>query len=136
MINSTTMTPGIRKTMAKIQLTTLFSTVLIICYCNAAVLPPKIDESSVSQPVPITPPSGKCEYNGKYYDPGVIEKEKNGDCVSDITCMEGGVISIGDSSGCWGSMDKGRGDHYRLQASPCADLAMFLVKSFTFQIIY
>lgn len=105
MINSTTMTPGIRKTMAKIQLTTLFSTVLIICYCNAAVLPPKIDESSVSPPVPITPPSGKCEYNGKYYDPGVIEKEKNGDCVSDVTCLEGGVISIGD---CLERMDKGR----------------------------
>lgn len=105
MINSTTMTPGIRKTMAKIQLTTLFSTVLIICYCNAAVLPPKIDESSVSQPVPIPPPSGKCEYNGKYYDPGVIEKEKNGDCVSDVTCMEGGVISVGD---CLERMDKGR----------------------------
>lgn len=105
MINSTTMTPGIRKTMAKIQLTTLFSTVLIICYCNAAVLPSKIILSSVSPPVPTPPPSGKCEYNGKYYDPGVIEKEKNGDCVSDVTCMESGVISIGD---CLERMDKGR----------------------------
>lgn len=135
MINSTTMIPGIRRTMAKI-LTTLSTTFLIICYCNAGVLPPKIILGSISPSVPTPLPSGKCEYNGKYYDPGVIKKEKNGDCVSDITCMEGGVISIGDSSGCWGSMDKGRGDHYRLQASPCADLAMFLVKSFTFQIIY
>lgn len=105
MINSTTMIPGIRKTMAKI-LTTLSTTFLIICYCNAGVLPPKIILGSISPSVPTPLPSGKCEYNGKYYDPGVIKKEKNGDCVSDITCMEGGVISIGDSSGCWGSMDK------------------------------
>lgn len=112
MINSTTMIPGIRKTMAKI-LTTLSTTFLIICYCNAAVLPPKIDQSSVSPPIPTPLPSGKCEYLGIYYDPGVIKMEKNGDCVSDITCMEGGVISIGDSSGCFESMDKGRDDHHR-----------------------
>lgn len=102
MINSTTMIPGIRKTMAKI-LTTLFTTFLIICHCNAGVLPPKIILGSISPSVSTPLPSGKCEYNGKYYDPGVIKKEKNGDCVSDITCMEGGVISIGD---CLERMDK------------------------------
>lgn len=113
------MIPGIRKTMVKIQPTNLFTTVLIICYCNAGVLPPKIDQSSVSPPIPTPLRSGKCEYNGKYYEPGLITIDKDGDCVSDVTCMEGGVISIGDSSGCFGSMDKGTDDHYRLQAS-CA----------------
>lgn len=122
------MIPGIRKTMVKIQPTNLFTTVLIICYCNAGVLPPKIDQSSVSPPIPTPLRSGKCEYNGKYYEPGLITINKDGDCVSDVTCMEGGVISIGDSSGCFGSMDKGTDDHYRLQAS-CAVWAMFLVET-------
>lgn len=90
----------------------LFFIVFIICYCNVVVFFLKIDESLVFLLVFIMFLLGKCEYNGKYYDFGVIEKEKNGDCVFDVICMEGGVILIGDLFGCWGSMDKGRGDYY------------------------
>lgn len=74
-------------------------------FCHGAVL---LSGLNYSPHPPRYDPKGGCEYLGKYYEPGVISEDKDGDCQTVVTCMEGGGVMVGDSVGCMGDVYKGR----------------------------
>jgi hypothetical protein len=87
----------------------LIITFCLVHICKAGIL--NSPEVKTPLPTPIPDPEslrGGCEYDGDYYEPGVIHKEVFGACESVITCEEGGGVIVSDSAGCFYDPTKGK----------------------------
>ncbi|XP_048754197.2 uncharacterized protein LOC125665547 [Ostrea edulis] len=70
-----------------------------VCRAGVIISP----EITTPLPTPIPDPEslrGGCEYDGDYYEPGIIQKSLQGSCELLVTCEEGGGVLISDSDGC------------------------------------